>query len=50
MIKVGSDIQIFESVVKSLVQKWKKEGFEQEDILNFLQFELDTAVEKVSGK
>jgi hypothetical protein len=40
-----ADEQIFNAVVKSLVIELRNEGFDQEDILNFLQFKLDMAIE-----
>lgn len=40
-----ADEQIFNAVVKSLVIELRNEGFNQEDILNFLQFKLDMAIE-----
>ena len=45
-----ADGQIFDSVVKSLVLELKNEGFDQEDILNFLQFKLDIAISKATKK
>ena len=40
-----ADEQIFNAVVKSLVIELRNEDFCQEDILNFLQFKLDMAIE-----
>jgi len=40
-----ADEQIFNAVVKSLVIELRNEDFSQEDILNFLQFKLDMAIE-----
>ena len=45
-----ADGQIFDSVVRSLVLELKNEDFDQKDILNFLQFKLDIAISKASGK
>ena len=45
-----ADGQIFDSVVRSLVLELKNEDFDQKDILNFLQFKLDMAISKASGK
>lgn len=44
LIRIADD-QIFNAVVKSLVIELRKEDFSQEDILNFLQFKLDMAIE-----
>ena len=44
LIRIADD-QIFNAVVKSLVIELRNEGFDQEDILNFLQFKLDMAIE-----
>ena len=43
-----ADEQIFNAVVKSLVIELRNENFCQEDILNFLQFKLDMAIEAAS--
>jgi hypothetical protein len=40
-----ADEQIFNAVVKSLVLELREENFDQEDILNFLQYKLDMAIE-----
>jgi len=47
LIRIADD-QIFNSVVKSLVLELRTEDFSQEDILNFLQFKLDMAIEAAS--
>ena len=47
LIRIADD-QIFNAVVKSLVIELRNEGFDQEDILNFLQFKLDMAIEAAS--
>jgi hypothetical protein len=44
LIRIADD-QIFNAVVKSLVFELREEDFSQEDILNFLQFKLDMAIE-----
>jgi hypothetical protein len=44
LIRIADD-QIFNAVVKSLVFELREEDFCQEDILNFLQFKLDMAIE-----
>ena len=44
LIRIADD-QIFNAVVKSLVLELREEDFSQEDILNFLQFKLDMAIE-----
>lgn len=44
LIRITDD-QIFNAVVKSLVLELRTEDFSQEDILNFLQFKLDMAIE-----
>jgi len=44
LIRIADD-QIFNAVVKSLVIELRNEDFSQEDILNFLQFKLDMAIE-----
>jgi hypothetical protein len=43
-----ADNQIFNAVVKSLVFELREEDFCQRDILNFLQFKLDMAIEAAS--
>ena len=43
-----ADEQIFNAVVKSLVIELRNENFCQGDILNFLQFKLDMAIEAAS--
>ena len=43
-----ADDQIFNAVVKSLVFELRTEDFCQRDILNFLQFKLDMAIEAAS--
>jgi hypothetical protein len=45
-----ADGQIFESVVKSLVLELKKEDFDKESILKFLQLKLEKAVVKTFAK
>ncbi len=45
-----ADSQIFDSVVKSLVLELKKEDFDKEDILKFLQLKLEKAVVKTFVK
>jgi len=45
-----ADGQIFESVVKSLVLELKKEDFDKENILKFLQLKLEKAVVKTFAK
>jgi len=47
LIRIADD-QIFNAVVKSLVFELREEDFSQEDILNFLQFKLDMAIEGAS--
>ena len=47
LIRIADD-QIFNAVVKSLVFELREEDFSQEDILNFLQFKLDMAIEAAS--
>jgi hypothetical protein len=47
LIRIADD-QIFNAVVKSLVIELRNEGFCQGDILNFLQFKLDMAIEAAS--
>ena len=47
LIRIADD-QIFNAVVKSLVFELRTEDFSQEDILNFLQFKLDMAIEGAS--
>jgi hypothetical protein len=47
LIRIADD-QIFNAVVKSLVFELREEDFCQEDILNFLQFKLDMAIEGAS--
>jgi hypothetical protein len=47
LIRIADD-QIFNAVVKSLVLELRNEDFSQEDILNFLQFKLDMAIEAAS--
>ena len=49
LIRIADD-QIFNAVVKSLVIELRNEDFSQEDILNFLQFKLDMAIEGASKK
>jgi len=44
LIRIADD-QIFNAVVKSLVLELREENFDQEDILNFLQYKLDMAIE-----
>jgi hypothetical protein len=44
LIRIADD-QIFNAVVKSLVFELRTEDFCQRDILNFLQFKLDMAIE-----
>jgi hypothetical protein len=44
LIRITDD-QIFNAVVKSLVLELRTEDFSQKDILNFLQFKLDMAIE-----
>jgi hypothetical protein len=44
LIRIADD-QIFNAVVKSLVIELRNEDFSQGDILNFLQFKLDMAIE-----
>jgi hypothetical protein len=44
LIRIADD-QIFNAVVKSLVFELREENFDQEDILNFLQYKLDMAIE-----
>jgi hypothetical protein len=45
-----ADGQIFDSVVKSLVLELKKEDFDKESILKFLQLKLEKAVVKTFAK
>jgi hypothetical protein len=45
-----ADGQIFDSVVKSLVLELKKEDFDKENILKFLQLKLEKAVVKTFAK
>ena len=47
LIRIADD-QIFNAVVKSLVFELRTEDFCQRDILNFLQFKLDMAIEAAS--
>ena len=47
LIRIADD-QIFNAVVKSLVIELRNENFSQRDILNFLQFKLDVAIEAAS--
>jgi len=47
LIRIADD-QIFNAVVKSLVIELRNENFCQGDILNFLQFKLDMAIEAAS--
>jgi hypothetical protein len=47
LIRIADD-QIFNAVVKSLVFELREEDFCQRDILNFLQFKLDMAIEAAS--
>ena len=47
LIRIADD-QIFNAVVKSLVFELRTEDFSQRDILNFLQFKLDMAIEAAS--
>jgi hypothetical protein len=47
LIRIADD-QIFNAVVKSLVIELRNEDFCQGDILNFLQFKLDMAIEAAS--
>jgi hypothetical protein len=47
LIRIADD-QIFNAVVKSLVIELRNENFCQGDILNFLQFKLDVAIEAAS--
>jgi hypothetical protein len=47
LIRIADD-QIFNAVVKSLVFELREEDFCQRDILNFLQFKLDVAIEAAS--
>jgi hypothetical protein len=47
LIRIADD-QIFNAVVKSLVFELREEDFSQKDILNFLQFKLDMAIEAAS--
>ena len=47
LIRIADD-QIFNAVVKSLVFELREEDFSQRDILNFLQFKLDVAIEAAS--
>ena len=48
LIRIADD-QIFNAVVKSLVIELRNENFCQGDILNFLQFKLDMAIEAASN-
>ena len=47
LIRIADD-QIFNAVVKSLVFELRTEDFSQRDIINFLQFKLDMAIEAAS--
>jgi len=49
MLRIA-DGHIFDSVVTNIVNELRKEGFHQSEILDFLQFRLDMAIENTSRK
>ena len=45
-----SDMLIYEAVIKSLALELKEEGFERDDISNYLEMKLFTTIVKIMKK